>query len=445
MSRAKRTVDVERLSALAQSAYANKKMDVVLDLTSRILEVDPKNVGALKLKARVHAQRGESDMAEPIWRRLCDTGPDKTEPALGLARIAHARGDWDEMASFADLAVRENAKRTDALRLAITARVRAKRPDELPALLLRLHALEPGRSMALLKTLSSPELAQAQALVLARLGSNAPVDPALESLTRDCRKAWEVGARRAASMRDDEVQACYLRAVWSFDPGARAALDTLNALSRERLKFLRMAIKQGDDDAALQQAEVAARFNPTSFEAWFAIARLSALADPQRSAESFRMCADLKPSDVYYRYRYGLALMQSGRFEDAIEALRAVLDGVEDVTDPIATAALAEIPGLSRTIFERAMLAVRAGRVGEARTLYLAATGPVTGAGLPTGARAMFWAGLSAAQIRVAFGSIGEGAGKIWKRTKTRSARLRRSILGQSGAAAMQHGARAGE
>ena len=270
----------------------------------------------------------------------------------------------------------------------------------------------------------------------------------LDSLTRECRKAWEVGAHRAASRKNDEVQACYLRALWSFDPGSREAVDRLNALSRERLKFLRMAIKKGDDDAALQQAEVAAKFNPTSFEAWFAIARLSAIADPQRSAESFRMCADLKPSDAYYRYRYGLALMQSGRLEDAIEALRGVLEGVEDMTDPIANAALAEIAGLSRMIFERAMLAVRAGRVDEARTLYLAATGPVTGAGLPTGACAMFWAGLLAAQIRVALRSIGEGAKKIWKRTKTRSARLRRGFLAQRAASAARlarHGARAGD
>ena len=443
VSRPAQSIDAQTLSAMAQSAYAERKMDIVLDLTSRLLAAQPENAVALKLRARVHAQRGESDLAEPIWRRLCAAGSEKVEPALSVARIAYARGDWDTMATFADLAVRESGKRADAIRLAITARVKARRADGLPALLLRLHALEPERFTAVLKTLSGPELAQAQASVLARLCASAPVDPALDSLIRDCRKSWEIGAVRAEAKKDDEVQAAYLRAIWTFDPGSREAIDRLNALSRERLKFLRMAIKHGADDVSLQQAEDAAKFNPTSFEAWFAIARLSAASNPRHSADCFRICAELNPGDAYYRLRQGLALTESDRPEEAIEALTTVVDVADDVADPIASAALATIAALSRTIFSRALEAVRVSRLHDARSLYDVATrsAHLGGSRLPTGARAMFWAGMTAAQIRVAVRSIGCSATKVWKRTKTRIARLRRRILGQAASFATRPGA----
>ncbi len=432
--RAAHWVEIERLSALAQSAYAEKKLDVVLDLSSRLLEADPENVVALKLRARVHGLRGENNLAEPIWRRLSATGPDKIEPALSLARIAYLRRDWDGMAEFADHAVRESGERADALRLAITARIKAKRADGLPELLLRLHTLEPERFKAVLKTLGGPDLAQAQACVLARLGARAKADPALTTLTRECRKSWEVGARRAASRKDDEVRASYLRAIWSFDPVSRCAIDGLNALSRERLKFLRMAIKQGDDDVALQQAEAVAKFNPTSFEAWFAIARLSATNDSIRSAEGFRICAEMKPADIYYRYREGLALKAAGRPAQAVLVLRTVADGAEDASDPIAIAADAEIRELKPAVFNCAIEAARAGRLEDARTGYIAATGSMSpgGGGFAPSAHAAFWAFLSVAQFVGALESGRSSAVQAWKRTKTRSARIRRRLLTQA-------------
>ena len=210
-----RSVDVVRLSAQAHSAYAEKKMDVVLDLSSRLLEADPDNVVGLKLTARILTQRGEIDLAEPIWRRLYVTGPDKIEPALSLARIGYSRSDWDAMAEFADLAVRESGGRADALRLAITARMKAKRADELPEMLIRFRDAAPDQFMALFKTLGTPELAQAQASVLVRLGARAPGDPALDTVVarmpnvlggRGAARTVAKGRRRPGSLSTGDVE-----------------------------------------------------------------------------------------------------------------------------------------------------------------------------------------------------------------------------------------------
>ena len=425
------SIDVARLSALAQSAYAEKKMDVVLDLSSRLLDADPENVVALKMTARIHAQRGENHLAEPIWRRLCSTGPDKVEPALSLARIAYSRGDWDAMAEFADLAVRESDGRTDTLRLAITARIKAKRAEELPKMLLWLYDAEPDRFTTVLKMLSGPELAQAQATVLARLVARAPLDPALDSLVRDCRKSWDVGARRAKARMDDEARAAYLRAIWSYDPGACDAIAGLNALSRERLKFLRMAIKNGDDEATLQQGEAVAKFNPTAFEPWFAIARVSAATSPLRSAECFRICAEMKPDDVYLRFQQGRALVWADRLDEAILAFKIIVDGADRSVEPIAAAAQAEIDSLRPKVFRRSIEAARYGRLDDARTFYFTATGSLKpgGGGFPAAAHALFWTYVSAARAAIALRSVERSVSTIWKRTKTRSARLRRRLL----------------
>jgi tetratricopeptide (TPR) repeat protein len=424
-------VDVVRLSALAHSAYAEKKIDVVLELSSRLLEADPENAVGLKLTARILTQRGDIDLAEPIWRRLFATGPDKIEPALSLARIGYARSDWDAMAEFADLAVRESGERADALRLAITARIKANRADELPEMLIRFHDAAPDQFIALLKTLSSPELAQAQASVLVRLGARAVRDPTFDSLARDCRKFWEVAAKRARSRKDDEVRASYLRAIWRFDPSSGEVVDELNSLSRERLKFLRMAIKRGDGAVALQQAEAVAKFNPASFEAWFAIARLSATNDPQRSADCFRTCAEIKPADVYYRFQEGLALIKAERPTEAILAFRTAVKDADDPSDPIAIAAGAEIAGLRPAVFNHAVEAARVGRLEEAQTAYSAARGFLnqSGGGFPTAAHALFWAFMLAAHIRTTLRSLSLGAVTAWKQTRSGSARLRRRFF----------------
>jgi tetratricopeptide (TPR) repeat protein len=433
MSAPARTIDVAKLSAMAKMAYAEKNMDAVMDLSSRLLEADPENFVALRLTARVHAQRGEVDLAEPIWRSLLTSARDKLEPALHLARIAYSRGDWEEMARFADLALRENSESGDALRLAITARTRAKRPDELPDLLLRIYEVEPDRFTTLVKALSSPELAQAQACVLLSLGARA--GGALDALTRECRKSWELGAVRAHSRKDDEVQASYLRAIWTFDPSSRDAIDGLNALSQERLRFLRRAIDKDDDVVALQQAEAVASFNPVALEAWFAIARLSATDNPERSAECFRTCAELKPTDAYYRFRQGVALLKSDRPAAAVMAFRASLARTTEVSDPIAMAAEAQIMKLKRTVFDRAVAAARHGLLDDARTAYAAATGSLNsgGGGPPISAHAVFWAYVSVAQINIFLRSIAAGAGVTWKRAKRRYARVKQRVFDQAG------------
>jgi Tfp pilus assembly protein PilF len=428
------TMDVARLTALAKAAYAEKDMDAVLDLSSRLLEADPENFVARRFIARIHSQRGDAGRAEPIWRELCATARDKLEPALNMARIAYARGDWSVMAEFADLAVRESGGRADALRLAITARTRAKRPERLSEMLVALHDAEPERFMTVLKTLGGPELAQAQAATLARLGAGERAGAALDALARECRKAGEVGALRAESRKDDEVRASYLRAIWTFDPGARHAIDGLNALSRQRLKFLRMAIHKGEDAEALHHAEAVTQFNPASFEAWFAIARLSETHDPERSAECFRICAELKPADGDYRFRQGLVLVKSDRLAEAMLAFRAVREEAGEASDPLAIAAEAEIAALKRTVFRRAVDAARAGRLDDARTGYLAATGSARlgGGRYPAAARVVFWAWVCVARIEMVLRDAGRGAGAILKRARSRYVRVRRRLFERS-------------
>jgi tetratricopeptide (TPR) repeat protein len=301
-------------------------------------------------------------------------------------------------------------------------------------MLIRFRDAAPDQFMALFKTLGTPELAQAQASVLVRLGARAPGDPALDTVVRECRTSWEVGARRAQSRKDDDARAAYLRAMWSLDPSSREAIDGLSGLSRQRLKFLRMAIKKGDEEVALQQAEAVAKFNPAAFEAWFAIARLSAANDPRRSAECFRICAEMKPADVYYRFQEGLALRKADRPAEAILAFKTVAEGAHDGSDPIAIAARAEIAALKPAVFNRAIEAARVRQLEDARTCYRVATGFLTpgGGGFPAAAHAAFWAYMSAAQIGIALRSIGRGALTTWKQTKTGFARIKRRLLTQT-------------
>ena len=164
-----------------------------------------------------------------------------------------------------------------------------------------------------------------------------------------------------------------------------------------------MAIKKGDEEVALQQAEAVAKFNPAAFEAWFAIARLSAANDPRRSAECFRICAEMKPADVYYRFQEGLALRKADRPAEAILAFKTVAEGAHDGSDPIAIAAHAEIAALKPAVFNRAIEAARVRQLEDARTCYRVATGFLTpgGGGFPAAAHAAFWAYMSAAQIGI--------------------------------------------
>jgi tetratricopeptide (TPR) repeat protein len=427
-------IEIARLSALAKEAYAEKDMDTALTLSSRILETEPENFVALRFLGRIHTQRGETGLAHPIWRRLLATGRDKVEAAVNLARIAYSRGDWREMAEFADLGVRADAGRTDALRLAITARVRAKQPEQLSEMLVRLHEAEPDRFFVVVKKLNSPELAQAQAAALVRVATGAAANGLLDAVTEDCRRSWETGAQRAASSKDDQIRAAYLRAIWTFDPRSRQAIDGLNSLSRDRLRDLRMAINNGDDDAALQQAESVAEFNPASFEAWFAIARLSLPNNPTRAAACFSICAKLNPADVYYRYRQGLALVKSDRVAEAILAFSDVMNATSVGSDPIAVAAADQIAGLGRTALNRAVAAARSGRLEEAQMDYRAANASANsrGGGYPVATHAIFWAYMLLGRTKKLMRDIADDSNSSARRIKRRFARLKKLRITRS-------------
>ena len=432
----------EALIAQIKKAYADKSFDVALQLSEQVLAIDPDNFVALRCQARIFSQHGESDRAETNWRRIIDTAGDKTEAAIALARIAYGRGEWESMAHFADLAVAVPNEQPDALRLAVQARIRAKQGAQLPQLLSRLYRRDPERGMTFLRGMGTPDLVQAQAATLALLKDISGADRALQVFVRACRDAWKAGAVRATSKQEDETTASFLRAIWEYDPDGQAqVIERLLELSRSRTRYLRMAIKKGDRTEILQHAESLVQFNPTCFEAWFAIGRITASDEPERAAACFHACATLKPDDGHLKYLEGKALARSGRLAEAIEAFNEAEGRISDPSDPVFEATVAEVARLGPKAIRLAINQARGGQLTSARSLYAAAKSAGLSLApdrqsLTAGDRAAFhsWVLISTAKKNMR--SLLEASTSRFARVRRRLNRLRSRIVPRSSAAA---------
>ncbi len=433
---------IEALIAQIKKAYSDKSFDTALRVSEQVLGIDPDNFVALRCEARIYSQRGETDRAEPNWRRIVDTAEDKSEAAIALARIAHGRGEWDSMAQFADLAVSGPSEHPDALRLAVQARIRGKNVAHLPQLLSRLYRRDPERGMAFLRGMGTPDLVQTQAATLALLKDTLGSDRALRPFVRACRDAWKTGAVRATSKQEDETTASFLRAIWEYDPDGRAqVIERLHDLSRSRTRYLRMAIKKGDRAEILQHAESLVQFNPTCFEALFAIARLTTGNEPEKAAACFHACATLKPDDGHLKYLEGMALAGCGRLAEAIEAYNEAADRIGDRSDPEFEATIAEVTKLGPMVIRLAINQAHAGQLASAKILYAAAKT----AGLsPAPDRAKltardkfaFHSGVLLSTAKETMRSLLKASSSGFARVRRRLNRLRSRIVPRSSAAA---------
>lgn len=425
----------EVLIAQIKKAYSDKAFDSALEMSGQVLGIDPDNFVALRCEARIFSQRGETERAEKIWRRIVDTADDKAEAAIALARIAHGRGEWDSMAQFADLAASGKNEHPDALRLAVQARIRAKQTADLPILLARLYRVDPERGMAFMRGMGASDMVQAQAATLALLKDVSNSDGALQAFVSDCRDAWAAGAIRAKARQEDETTASYLRAIWEYEPDCRSqVIEKLQKLSHDRVRYLRMAIKKGNSAEILQHAESLAQFNPTSFEALFAIARLTSADDANRAATCFHTCATLKPDDGYLKYLEGKALTRSGRIADAIEAFKEAADRIGDLSDPVLEAATSEIAALAPIAIKIAITQARSGQLVAARLHYAAARAADTRSapghvGVTARDQAAFHSGVLLSTTRQTMRSLLRASSSELTRVRRRLNRLRSRIV----------------
>jgi tetratricopeptide (TPR) repeat protein len=368
-------IQLDILLGVAKQEFAEKRFADTLHTSDLILQLDPDNFLALRYAARIHTQNGDVDRAEPFWRRLCATARDKVEPALNVARFAQGRADWETQAEFADLALREDPERLDALRMAIQARVRSKRFDDLSELLPRLYLKEPERALEYLRMLGHSELAPVVAATFKRIAESATEsDDALAAMREKCRSAWLVGARRATARREDTISGRYLRAVLAIDPDSREAIEGLEILSRESLINLRKATRKRDQAAAIYHAQIATEINPALVEAWFGLARLVENDDPDHAAEYLRTCAKLAPGDPYYRVRLGRLLRKADRLDGALTAFDQARTLLTEGSDPLSMEVIAAITALRPLVFERARQLSNEGRIREAWAHFEAAT-----------------------------------------------------------------------
>lgn len=365
---------IEALLATARSAYADKRTLEVLSASEQVLELDPDNYAALRYAARSHTHAGDVDRAEVYWRRLCVIAADKIEPALNVARIAHGRSQWDVQAEFADIILREDPERADALRLAIQGRVYTKRFDELADLLPRLYPKDPERTLTFLRNLGGVDQLPVLAAAFRKIADDASGDTALTAFRQECLEAWRVGARRAAAKQDIHPWSRFLRAIHAIEPRDAEAIEGLAVVSRDGLINMRKAIAKGDRDAAIYHARAATQINPALLEAWYMLGYLTREEAPGEAADSFDVCTRLAPDDPHYQLCFARAAEAADRLPAALRAYTRALTISPDELDPTHAEAAPAIAVLRPRVLERAAELADGGELGLAWEWYDAAT-----------------------------------------------------------------------
>ena len=365
---------LDTLLDVARQQYAEKKFDHALRTCEIIREVDPGNAFALRCEARIRTVRGEIERAEVIWRRLYASSRKKVEPAMHLARFAQTREQWAALAEFADVALREDPERVEALRMAILARVRSERFADLFELLPRLHTKEPDRALGFLRGLGGSEQLPALALAFIQAAEATLRGDALTALREQAHKVWLVGARRAMAAKEDTLTGNYLRTVLAIDPSSQEAIDGLSVLSRDSLINLRRAIKKSDRAVAIYHAEITTEINPALVEAWFCLARLIEQDDPARAAEVFRTCATLYPLEPYYQVRLGRSLRRANKLDEALTAYAQAHAFLAADRDPRSAEITTAIADLRPLVFRRGGELLSEGRGQQAWAHFYVAT-----------------------------------------------------------------------
>ena len=327
-------VSLRLLEAKAKSlGHAGEWGALALGVNSRILEIDPENVGALTRRARCNVGLDDYPAAKADFERALALGPrsrtHREDLARGLAEVEEGFEEAEGRRRKREAAAKR--REAEAERVRAEAREREEKRERLLAEIRAIETFEEARALGALYAGGYRGGGEP--------GRTHAVGVDLDLAEAALRRAWEVDPRRKdpAGRRDPGLYEVPTRLAGVFRAKrelARAAATYEWVLGREDSSYARVglaAVKQdqGRPDEALSLYEGVLEGNPDDAYALRGMARTLANLDRvEQSVAAYERAASVSGDDQE-RSRSGLRrLLGELRHTDRIEETKAVRDAL---------------------------------------------------------------------------------------------------------------------
>jgi len=324
------TLDPDVATYYLRALAKVKEFPELLNVSTKMLALDPKNAAALRGAARAQMELGDLAAADSLWRRLADLQPNDNEAALQIARAAKKGGDLDSAEKYALLFLETYPTHKEALTLALDSMLQREDFHKAAPLVPRLFGVNPARAVSVArKIFDAGELDSAVECVIA-LNQIDSTNERLVALRNLCARTLVAQTSPEQGLSEAE-QAEILRRVIVLDPGNKPAVRLLRQLAAPALQELKAVAKENDQGKIIAGAQAVLEIDPSQTEALFALGRaLYSTKREEEAVQPFQRCVDHQPQNGYYWLNLARACQRSGRLSQARQAYGKVVELIPD-------------------------------------------------------------------------------------------------------------------
>jgi tetratricopeptide (TPR) repeat protein len=336
-----------------RSYLSSGELDEAIKVADKLLKLQPKNVGALRVKANFFDVDGKSNKSRPIWLKIMSIVSDP-EAAYQLARLSISKNDHNDIVKFGEIALQSRRRDFELRKAVIRSLLQGGNVDQIFRHLELVNDPEPGYIEHLVEQLTSNGHHEQAADISTRFEHAPDQWPALAG--------FAVQYAQEMESREQHVRAASgYRAALKFSPGHRVAHSGFSRLVREKLLKFREMLNAGETAGAVDLGQEILALNSDHVEVLFEMGRHHFKSgDFDEAALAFGKCARINPNDVRTLLSLGRSQEKAGQYAEAKTTYQRMLARSE--LDPQISSEVVKSAGnVTRQLLKDATLSVREG------------------------------------------------------------------------------------